>query len=332
MYSLSELRIGFAGTPEFAAAILAALLDAQANIAVVYSQPDRPAGRGRKLAPSPVKRLAQQHGIAIEQPAKLRNAQAADTLASYQLDLLVVAAYGLILPQAILDTPELGCVNVHASLLPRWRGAAPIERAIMAGDSHSGVCIMQMDAGLDTGAVFAGASVNIAPNTTGKELHDTLATTGAQALLGVLRDFDPAAATPQDDTHATYADKLTQADAQIDWSQPAQQIAQQINALNDRLPARTAIDGEPVVMLRGSAQTASAELAATYSEVLDTGGQAAPGTLVARNKKHLAIACGQDWLQLTEVQLRRGKGRPMPRAAALNGYPDVFMLGKCCAT
>ena len=332
MYSLSELRIGFAGTPEFAATILDALIGARAEIAVVYSQPDRAAGRGRRLTASPVKQLAQSHGLTIEQPPRLRGAAAAEKLASYELDLLVVAAYGLILPQAVLDTPRLGCLNVHASLLPRWRGAAPIERAIMAGDSRTGVCIMQMEAGLDTGGVYAGISVDIAQGSTGKELHEALAVTGAQALLGVLSDFDPAACTPQDEVGATYADKLQLADTAIDWSRPADAIANQINALNDRLPARTEIDGELVNLLHAHAQDANAEVAATYTDVLpQTAKPHAPGTLVARNKKGLAIACGEGWLRVREVQLRRGKARPMPIAAALNGYPEIFRLGRCCA-
>lgn len=331
MHPLSELRVGFAGTPEFAATILAALLASAAQVAVVYSQPDRPAGRGRKLTPSPVKRLAVEHQLAIEQPARLRGAEAQQTLARYELDLLIVAAYGLILPQAILDTPTLGCLNVHASLLPRWRGAAPIERAIMAGDSRTGVCIMRMEAGLDTGPVYAGASVDIPAGTTGQELHETLAVTGGQALLGVLSAFDPAACVAQDDATATYADKLTPADAQIDWSKDAQQIAQQINALNNRLPARTEIDGETVLMLRAEAQLAEATTLENYTHTLgSTALEAPPGTLVARNKRTLAIACGNGWLQLKEVQLQRGKGRVMPMAAALNGYADLFSIGKRC--
>jgi len=331
MYSLSELRIGFAGTPEFAATILAALINARADVAVVYSQPDRAAGRGRRLTASPVKQLAQNHGLAIEQPARLRGAAAAEQLARYKLDLLVVAAYGLILPQTVLDVPRLGCLNVHASLLPRWRGAAPIERAIMAGDSRTGVCIMQMEAGLDTGGVYAGASVDIAQDTTGKELHEALAVTGAQALLGVLSDFDPAACTPQEELGVTYADKLQLTDTAIDWSRPAHEVANQINALNDRLPARTEIDGEVINLLRARAQDMSPEVAATYTDLLPQTSQPhAPGTLVARSKKRLAIACGDGWLSVLEVQLRRGKARAMPIAAALNGYPETFRLGRCC--
>lgn len=332
MYSLSDLRIGFAGTPEFAATILAALVGADAQIAVVYTQPDRPAGRGRKLTPSPVKELALRHSLGVEQPSRLRSTAAQERLANYQLDLLVVAAYGLILPQAILDTPTLGCLNVHASLLPRWRGAAPIERAIMAGDTRTGVCIMGMEAGLDTGPVFAGASIDIPPNTTGKALHKTLATTGAQALLGLLRGFDPTASVEQDDSLATYADKLSPSDAQIDWSRSAKQIADQINALNNRLPARTTLQGEAVLMLCGQAHPATEESAANYAQVLAGGSNRLPGTLVAKSKKQLAIACGEGWLNIKEVQLQRGKGRPMPMAAALNGYPDLFALGNRCSS
>ncbi|MEM7218338.1 MAG: methionyl-tRNA formyltransferase [Pseudomonadota bacterium] len=311
----SGLRLGFAGTPAFAATALRALIDAGEQVALAYTQPDRPTGRGRKLQPSPVKQLADTAGIEVRQPRSLRRGDAAAILAADELDLLIVAAYGLILPEPFLAAPRLGCVNVHASLLPRWRGAAPIERAIMAGDTESGVCIMQMDAGLDTGAVHRRAAVAIGPTTTGRELHDQLAELGGQELLAALIDFDPAAATPQPAEGITYADKLTPAESLIDWHGDADSIARQINALNDRQPARSALAGETVLLLAAHAIEASPDAAP------------APGTITERGRKHIDIACGRGTLRLGQVQLTRGKGRPMPMAAALNGYGDLFAPG-----
>lgn len=308
-------RIGFAGTPEFAATILAGLLNAGANVVCVYTQPDRPTGRGRKLMPSEVKRVATDAGIAVHQPKTLRTEEALADLAAAELDILIVAAYGLILPQAILDTPTLGCINVHASLLPRWRGAAPIERAIMAGDTQSGVCIMRMEAGLDTGGVYNSRTLPITDTTTGRELHDAVAQLGLDALLETLRGFSPDAFTAQDDSLATYADKLNASDAIINWQQPAQDIIRQINALNDRMPARTQLNDETINLLRAAPALENNEQ------------QAAPGTLIARSKKAISIAAGDGVVSIREIQLRRGKGKPMPMAAALNGYGDLFNPG-----
>lgn len=290
-----------------------------------YSQPDRPTGRGRKLTPCAVKQTALAAGIEVRQPKSLRSEEALAELAASELDVLVVAAYGLILPEAILASPSLGCINVHASLLPRWRGAAPIERSIMAGDTQSGVCIMRMEAGLDTGGIYATKTLPITDTTTGRELHDSVAQLGLTALLATLDGFTTKAAAddwqPQDDSLATYADKLQPLDARIEWHNSAASIVRQINALNDRLPARTELAGETLNLLR-------AQLAVPLDSAAETEAEPqAPGTIIARSKKAITVATGDGALSVREVQLRRGKGRPMPMAAALNGYGELFELG-----
>jgi len=311
-------RIGFAGTPEFAAQVMRGLLDAGTNLVCVYTQPDRPTGRGRKLTPSAVKTLAQEFAIEVRQPKSLRSDAALAELRSSELDVLIVAAYGLILPQPILDAPRLGCINVHASLLPRWRGAAPIERAIMAGDTQSGVCIMRMEAGLDTGGVYTSRSTAVTDTTTGRELHDTLTQLGTAALIETLDNFDPSAFTAQNDALACYANKLEATDAEINWHASSAEVARQINALNDRLPARTIVHdtNEVLHMLRAEVST----------EQLPE--PAPPGTLIAHSKKTFSVATANGAVAITEVQLRRGKGRPMPAAAALNGYRELFVTGQ----
>ena len=317
-------RVGFAGTPEFAATALTGLIAAGVNVVCVYTQPDRPTGRGRKLVPSAVKAVATDHDIEVRQPKSLRNEAAAEEMRNSNLDVLIVAAYGLILPQEILAAPTLGCINVHASLLPRWRGAAPIERAIMAGDSESGVCIMRMEAGLDTGGVYCARSLPVTNMTTGRELHDSLANLGVKALLDTLDGFDAEAFVDQDDSLATYAKKLAPADAIIDWTMDDVDVARHINALNDRLPARTQVlDTEETLFLLRACVTpkdAATELSTTE--------QPAPGTLISRSKKAFVVAAGSGAVSIKEVQLRRGKGRPMPVAAALNGYAELFVVGQ----
>ncbi len=322
MLSLENMRIGFAGTPEFAAVIFAALLKAGSQIVVAYSQPDRPAGRGRKLTPSPVKLRAQAAGIRLCQPRSLRGEAALKQLASFNLDLLVVAAYGLILPPKILATPNLGCINVHASLLPRWRGAAPIERAIMAGDNASGVCIMRMEAGLDTGPVFAQATVPISINTTGRELHDTLGCLGATTLLATLTKLDALTPTAQEEAGSTYADKLSNSDTALNWDRSAATLARQINALNDRLPVRVKLHGETIQLLR-----AVPVVAAHSDNLSDKKKTAAPGTIVSLTKDSLIVTCGSGSLSISEVKLSRGKARVMPIRAVRNGYPKLFAAG-----
>ncbi|WP_081195223.1 methionyl-tRNA formyltransferase [Halomonas sp. BC1] len=296
---MSPLRVVFAGTPDFAASSLAALLDSEHEVVAVYTQPDRPAGRGRKLTPSPVKQLAQAQALPVYQPVSLKDAEAQAELAALNADVMVVVAYGLLLPQAVLDTPRLGCINVHASLLPRWRGAAPIQRAIEAGDSASGVTIMQMDAGLDTGAMLHEVRTPITPRTTGGDLHDRLAIQGANALIHVLDNLDNGSlqATAQPDEGVTYAAKLSKAEAELDFSQPAEQLARKIRAFNPWPVAWCALGNDRLRLLMAS---------------VEPGEQPAcpPGTLLAHGEEHLRIACGaqgQEVLCVSRAQLPGGK-------------------------
>ncbi|MFT7683871.1 MAG: methionyl-tRNA formyltransferase, partial [Moritella dasanensis] len=228
------LRIIFAGTPDFAAKHLSALLNSEHQVIAVYSQPDRPAGRGKKLKPSDVKQLAVSHDIPVYQPASLRNEEAQQALSALDADLMVVVAYGLILPQVVLDTPRLGCINVHGSLLPRWRGAAPIQRSIWAGDAETGVTIMQMDLGLDTGAMLHKVTCPIAADETSASLYDKLAELGPQGLLETLAQIsdNTAVAEVQDDEQSNYAAKLSKEEANIDWTQSAVEIERQVRAFN----------------------------------------------------------------------------------------------------
>ncbi|MFZ3203032.1 MAG: methionyl-tRNA formyltransferase [Pseudomonas sp.] len=288
-----SLRIVFAGTPEFAAEHLKALLDSPHQIVAVYSQPDRPAGRGQKLAASPVKQLAVQHQIAVLQPQTLRDPTAQAELAALAPDLLVVVAYGLILPQAVLDIPRLGCINSHASLLPRWRGAAPIQRAIEAGDNESGVTVMQMEAGLDTGPMLLKVRTPIADDDTGGSLHDRLASLGPQAVLEAIAGL--AAGTlrgeVQDDSLATYAHKLNKDEARLDWTRPAVELQRLIRAFHPWPICHSTLNGEALKV---------------HAAELGEGG-GAPGTLLAADKQGLTVACGQGALRLTRLQLPGGK-------------------------
>lgn len=313
-----RLRTGFAGTPDFAASILRTLLDSPVQMAVAYTQPDRRAGRGQRQTGSPVKALAREHGLPIEQPHTLKDPSAVAQLRDYQLDVLVVAAYGLLLPPEVLSLPRLGCVNVHASLLPRWRGAAPVERAIMAGDPVTGVSIMQMDAGLDTGPVFATQECPIGPHTEGPELEAQLAEYGAQLLVECMANLEQRSPVPQAGEGATYARKLTATDAQLSWDQPADQVHRQIRALCSRLPATVTIGDLRIRLLK-----------ATPS---GTAVGAPPGTILGASRKGIVVACNPGQLTLTSLQLNRGKGRPMGAAAALNGYADVFATGRSLAS
>lgn len=289
----SHLRIVFAGTPEFAAAHLQALLQAGLQVVGVYSQPDRPAGRGQKLSMSAVKQLALEHGLPVYQPASLRNEQAQAELAALRPDLLVVVAYGLILPQAILDIPPLGCINSHASLLPRWRGAAPIQRAIEAGDSESGVTVMRMEAGLDTGPMLLKVTTPISPSDTGGSLHDRLAELAPPAVIQAIEGL--AAGTlegqRQDDHLATYAHKLSKTDACIDWTRPAIELDRLIRAFNPW----------PLAHARWQGQVLKIHAA----ELSDEGGQA--GEILHCSKDGLLVACGSGALRLTRMQLPGGK-------------------------
>ncbi len=286
------MRIIFAGTPEFAVPSLRALLAGGHQVVAVYTQPDRPAGRGRRLRASPVKEIALEAGIPVEQPLSLKNPEAQAALAAYAPDLMVVVAYGLILPQVVLDLPVHGCVNVHASLLPRWRGAAPIQRAILAGDLKTGITLMRMEAGLDTGPMLAKASCPIGPADSAADLHDHLATMGGE-LLGAQLEIILAGAPGerQDDALATYASKLDKSEAELDWQRPAQELLRQVNAFNPW----------PV------AQTGFKDLALRIWRAQVVPGQGVPGTILNVGHDGVDVACGQDCLRLLDVQLPGGR-------------------------
>lgn len=308
-------RIVFAGTPEFAAASLAALLSTAYRIVAVYTQPDRPAGRGRQLKPSPVKELALAHGLQVCQPASLREPTAQAELAGFSPDLMIVAAYGLLLPSAVLRIPQLGCVNVHASLLPRWRGAAPIERAIEAGDTRTGITIMQMDEGLDTGAMLLRHECPIEAGDTGGSLRDRLQAVGAEALLAALPGIldGSSVATAQDNTSATYASKLRKEEAAIDWGQPAPVLARRIRAFNPANICHGNIGGEALRI--HAAHTAEAVRSGMPGEILRAGAEG------------ILVACGEGALLLTTLQ--PAGGRPMTAAELLNGRARLFTPGSC---
>jgi methionyl-tRNA formyltransferase len=285
------LRLVFAGTPEFAVAALHALADAGHDIALVLTQPDRQAGRGLALRASPVKQAAQSRGLPVAQPASLRDADVQAQLAALAPEVMVVAAYGLILPQALLAIPRRGCVNIHASLLPRWRGAAPIQRAILAGDRETGITIMQMAAGLDTGPILRQAPVAIADDDTAGTLHDRLAALGACEIVAALASLGPAQA--QDESRATYAEKITARDARIDWTRPAVEIARRIRALNPAPGAATMLDGKPVKL---------------WCAHPGAGEAVVPGTVAAVTPGSIVIGCGSGALVVTELQ-RAGSRR-----------------------
>jgi methionyl-tRNA formyltransferase len=297
------MRVVFAGTPDFSVPILQALLDSRHKVVAVYTQPDRPAGRGRKLHPSPVKQLALQHGIPVYQPAKLTSSEAQRELAALAPDLMVVVAYGLILPQAVLDLPTRGCVNLHASLLPRWRGAAPIQRAIVAGDSESGVCLMQMEAGLDSGPVLAEVRTAITADDTGGSLHDRLSRMAADLLARHLDDLEVGAlaAAVQDESLVTYASKLDKSEAAIDWRQGAEQLERQVRAFNPWPVAQAKYQGQTLRIWSAKA-------------VEGAGGE--PGSVANAGKQGIDVVCGSGCLRLLTVQLPGGK--PLSAADFLN--------------
>jgi methionyl-tRNA formyltransferase len=306
----SPLRLVFAGTPEFAVPGLRACIDAGADVVAVYTQPDRPAGRGRKLSPSPVKQAALAAGIPVEQPASLKTSAAQQRLRDYTPDLMVVIAYGLILPRAVLALPQLGCWNVHASLLPRWRGAAPIERALLAGDAETGVCLMQMDAGLDTGPVLLRETVAIHDDDTGSSLHDRLAAAGARMLADGLRHVftaTPLVATPQAANGAVYAHKLDKAEARLDFTQPAPGLERKIRAFNPWPVAEAELAGERVRVWAAQAVPAGCT------------GQ--PGSILAAGKHGIDIACGEGTLRI--LKLQRAGGRVISAVDYLNARPAL---------
>jgi len=303
------MKIVFAGTPEFAVASLRAAARHQ-EVVGVYTQPDRPAGRGRGLMPSPVKLEAIARGIPVFQPESLKTEQAQQQLRDLQPDLMVVVAYGLILPKAVLAIPTYGCWNVHASLLPRWRGAAPIQRAIQAGDADTGVCLMQMEAGLDTGPVLLRQHTPIQAGELGGSLHDRLAELGAQVLadgLGLLRAGLKPIAQPQPEQGVTYAHKLDKAEARLDWSQDAQVLERTVRAFNPWPIAEAQLAGERV-RIHGAVALA------------DNQGKA-PGTLLAAGRNGIDIACGQGALRLRVLQ--REGGKAITAADYLNARRDL---------
>ena len=293
------MRVVFMGTPEFSVPALDALVDAGHEVVCAYSQPPRPAGRGKKDRPSPVQERAEALGIPVRHPSSLKTAEAQAEFAGLEADIAVVVAYGLILPQAILDAPKRGCLNIHASLLPRWRGAAPIHRAIMAGDAETGVCIMQMDAGLDTGGVLLRRSVPIGAEETTGDLHDRLSALGAEAIVDTLAAIDDLTPKPQPDDGVTYASKIDKAEARIDWSAPAAEVDRKIRGLSPFPGAWCEVDGERIKLLR--------------SRVANQSGK--PGQVL----HGFTVACGSGAVEITAAQ-RAGK-RVMDAEEFLRGLP-----------
>ncbi len=303
------MRIVFAGTPDFAVPCLRAASQ-RGEVVAVYTQPDRPAGRGRELTPSPVKREALLRGIEVFQPENFKSVVSKDALRALKPDLMVVVAYGLILPQSVLDIPTYGCWNVHASLLPRWRGAAPIQRAIEAGDSESGVCLMQMEKGLDTGPVLLSQSLQIGDQETGGQLHDRLSALGAQVLsdgLGLLRADIRPVPQPQPDEGVTYAHKLDKAEARLDWSQSATVLANKVRAFNPWPMAEAVVAGERL-RLHGAV-------------ALDEAHGTEPGSLLRAGRDGLDVACAEGVLRIRVLQ--RDGGKAITAADYLNGRPDL---------
>ena len=310
---MSELRLCFAGTPDFSAAHLSALIAAGHTIDAVYTQPDRPSGRGKKLQPSPVKAVAMAAGLEIRQPASLKTVEAQQELAAIAPDLLVVVAYGLILPQAVLELPKLGCINVHASLLPRWRGAAPIERALLAGDAVSGVTIMKMDAGLDTGDMLYKQQVEIDPEDDRISLTDKICEAGKCALLHTLSHFPELSsqAQRQNDSLSTYADKLEKSESLLRWQEPAEKLHRIIRAGLGRAPAFSFINGARLQLLEASVEK--------------TESQKTPGTILEISRQGMLIACGEACLLVTRIALP-GK-KPWTITDLLNSGTDLLQAG-----
>ena len=304
------MRIVFAGTPEFAVPCLRAAA-LRGEVVGVYTQPDRPAGRGRGLTASPVKLEAVQRGIPVFQPDNFRSAESKRTLRALKPDLMVVVAYGLLLPQSVLDIPEYGCWNVHASLLPRWRGAAPIQRAIEAGDRQTGVCLMQMEKGLDTGPVLLAQTIDIGPDDTGGQLHDRLAELGARVLsdaLGLLRATIVLPPKPQATAGVTYAHKLDKAEAKLDWALPATVLANKVRAFNPWPVAEAQLLGERVRIHAACA--------------LDEAHNTAPGRVLGAGREGIDVACGQGVLRL--LSLQRDGGKPISAQDYRNARRDVL--------
>ncbi len=311
---MSEPRIIFAGTPDFAATHLQALIASGANLCAVYTQPDRPAGRGRKLQKSPVKQIAEAANIPVYQPLNFKEADDLDQLTALNADLMIVVAYGIILPQGVLDAPRLGCVNVHASLLPRWRGAAPIHRALLEGDSTSGVTLMQMEAGLDTGPMLAKIETEISDQESSGQLHDRLAQMGSKLLVDSLPDLlsGKLTAEQQSESLVTYAHKLEKQEGQIDWSRSATDIGRQIRGLSPWPVAFTTLD--------------DLTLRIWQAEPLTRNTDQTPGTLINADRSGIEVSCGEGILRLINVQLPGKKA--MNVADILNSNNHPFETGK----
>ena len=311
----SSLRILFAGTPEFACAHLEHLIKSQHDILAVYTQPDRPAGRGRKIHASAVKNMAKQASLTVCQPPSLKNEEAQQQLADFNADVMVVVAYGLILPQAVLDIPRLGCLNVHASLLPRWRGAAPIQRAIEGGDATTGITIMQMNAGLDTGDMLASVSCPISSKATAANVHDELALLGPPLLVKVLSDLKnyQCHGRPQDNQHANYAYKILKPEAQINWRLSASTLNHKVRAFNPFPVCYCELDGQRIRIWR-----ATALRSAVATRV--------PGTILRADKKGIVVSCGDGELAVEVLQLEGGK--PLEARQVLSARKGLFAAGK----
>lgn len=307
------MKLIFAGTPEFALPSLQALLSSSHKICAVYTQPDRPAGRGRKLLMSPVKKLALENKLSVYQPISLRNAKEQKKLATFHPDLMVVVAYGLILPPAILTIPRFGCINVHASLLPRWRGAAPIQRAILEGDRETGVTIMQMDEGLDTGEMIKKFSCTIEPNDTNKTLQDRLADLGARALLESLNDIESGSyrSELQNEKDSTYAKKINKLEAEVDWEKPAVYLDRMVRAFHPKPIARVVL-GKSILRI-------------CKAEVLDETTSEKPGLILKADREGIDVATGKGVLRLLEVQWPGGKCLPI--SSFIHGKSELFHVG-----
>jgi methionyl-tRNA formyltransferase len=309
------VKIIFAGTPDFAAAHLQALIDSdQHQVVAVYTQPDRPAGRGKKLTASAVKQLACDHNLTVLQPPSLKDSDAQQQLASFEADIMIVVAYGLILPQVVLDTPRLGCINVHGSLLPKWRGAAPIQRAIEAGDKETGICIMQMDAGLDTGPVISVARCAIEDSDTSGSIYQKLSELGAPTLLVALEKMASgvAVAEQQDDSQSTYARKIDKSEALIDWSMSAQEISRRVRAFNP-FPATFSHIGGDRVKIWGASAT-------------DKQSNNSAGAIIHADAEGILVQTGRGQLLITEIQLA-GKSK-MPVSELLKSKAELFAAGQ----
>jgi len=318
---MKSLNIIFAGTPDFAAQHLQAILNSQHNVIAVYTQPDKPAGRGKKLQASSVKQLAEQNNIPVYQPKSLRKEEVQSELKALNADVLVVVAYGLILPKAVLDAPRLGCLNVHGSILPRWRGAAPIQRSIWAGDAQTGVTIMQMDEGLDTGDMLHKVYCDILPNETSTSLYNKLAELAPSALIDVLDNLENGKfiAKKQDDSQSNYAEKLSKEEAQLDWSLPAMQLERNIRAFNPWPVAYFSTEDKD-----GNVQT----LKLYQAEVLPHQDKPA-GTILSADKNGIQIATVDGVLNL--LQLQPAGKKPMSAQDLLNGRAEWFTIGKVLA-